>query len=187
MKSSASPVRLLSTALTLVAAALASGCSAASSEGGTVGGPGPIADSGSPADVAVDTGIVVPEDAGTSACDVDAAGSIQFVSAAEVKGTPCAICVAQSCAVAQCECMTDPDQVSQGGVAVPACSVYASCLFTTFMAALASAPDAAFQDVRGAEATCKAAGSYAPATIAAGQALLGCTTSACASQCGGPM
>jgi hypothetical protein len=69
---------------------------------------------------------------------------------------------------------------------LPACSVYAACLYTTFRDDLAAAPRDALGDLARAEATCQAAGHYTESSVATGNLLLGCMTVVCSDACRGP-
>jgi hypothetical protein len=173
-------------ALALAAAALSSsGCSAASPAGGASEGTGATAQSPEVRTVK-ELDPSVPA-APIAACDIATAGTMRFASEGRGENGKCESCVSTSCALPQCFCLADPSRVSEGDSTVPACSVYASCLYSTFMADFTASPRHAFRDLRQAEATCKAAEAYTESSVATGNLLLGCMTVVCSDTCGGPM
>jgi hypothetical protein len=117
-------------------------------------------------------------------CDVAEAGTVIVetnTDAGEVENTACESCIDTDCAIPQCDCLTDPNMVSQGGSPVPACGVYVVCLYETLLQDLATSDASASADLTAAETAC--AGSLPMSSLMEGDTFMGCIASNCPTQC----
>jgi hypothetical protein len=168
------------------------GCSSSSSTGTSSGD-----DSGSLADVTTgDSGESETStgeggtDSGTpveASCLTDASGTIEVdtptADGGTVENTACEQCIATNCSAAQTTCIEDCNLVADGDASAPACGEYAVCVYSAFLTNLATSDAGLATDLSSAQTSC--AGSFAPASIASGNALIGCIASSCASATAG--
>ncbi len=104
--------------------------------------------------------------------------------AGPVENFPCEACISSNCQAQECPCTADTNSTFEDGGAVPACGAYSQCVYDTFIQNLESSDAGAMgeaQDLQEAQSAC--VGNVPSASIAMGNALIGCVASNCAGQC----